>query len=145
MRLSFALAAVLLTTALPAWPQTPTDDTNSKLLNRFGTEIKGRENEPAGQVFRNVQYLKDVNAATPLAIMDIGYSRALGVSCTYCHAEQDFATDEKRPKRAAREMHVMHRSFNDQLRKMVNGETPADARSINCTTCHRGRAIPSVR
>ena len=36
--------------------------------------------------------------------MDVGYSRALGVSCTHCHDDQKFASDEKRPKRAAREM-----------------------------------------
>ena len=142
MRVTLTLAIVFLTSYLPARIQTPADTNNAKLIERFLAEIKGREQQPAGQVFKNVNYLKDDSAATLLDIMDIGYARALGVSCTYCHVEQDFSADDKRPKRAAREMQVMHRSFNEQLRKMVNSDRAPDARLINCNSCHRGRAVP---
>ena len=81
-------------------------------------------------------------AETFLVIMNVGYSRALGVRCTHCHVEQDFASDEKRPKRAAREMAVMHRMINGQLRQMQNLEPPPDKRSINCFSCHRGAIDP---
>jgi hypothetical protein len=40
----------------------------------------------------------------------------------HCHVETGFSSDEKRPKRAARQMAVMHHSINDQLRKMENLE-----------------------
>jgi hypothetical protein len=75
--------------------------------------------------------------------MNEGYSRALGVTCTHCHNDQNFASDEKRPKRAAREMAVMHRMINDALRKMQNIEIPPDNRPINCFTCHRGAIDPT--
>ncbi len=119
-------------------------DVNERLLKQLTERIKGRENDPAEQVFRNVQipWLKTVPAATLLGIMNEGYSRALGVSCTHCHVEEDFASDDKRQKRAAREMARMHRTINEQLGKMEHLETPATERSINCATCHRGAVSP---
>jgi formate-dependent nitrite reductase cytochrome c552 subunit len=66
----------------------------------------------------------------------------LGVTCTHCHVEQDFSSEDKRPKRAAREMAVMHRMINEQLKKMENLETKVEDRAINCTTCHRGAINP---
>ena len=59
-----------------------------------------------------------------------------------CHVEQDFASDDKRPKRAAREMAVIHRMINDQLAKMQNLELKPEERFINCSTCHRGAINP---
>ena len=108
-------------------------------------KIAGRENDPAEQVFKNIniQWLKGVPAGTFLRIMNGGYSRALGVSCTHCHFESDFSIDDKRPKRAAREMAVMHRMINERLAQMQNLETPSSAnRAINCSTCHRGSVNP---
>jgi len=74
--------------------------------------------------------------------MNGGYSRALGVRCTHCHADQDFASDEKRPKRAAREMAAMHWNINQTLAGMQNLDSPAEDRFINCATCHRGQVDP---
>jgi hypothetical protein len=115
---------------------------NARLLEAARSAIKGREQQPAGQVFKNVQFLAGVPATTLLVIMDVGYSRGLGVNCTHCHDEQNFAGDDKRPKRAARETQAMHRAFNDRLQAMTNASTPKDQRFINCATCHRGKAIP---
>jgi hypothetical protein len=74
--------------------------------------------------------------------MNRGYSRALGVTCTHCHVEQDFSSDDLRPKRAAREMAVMHRKINEQLKAMQNLLGEPDERAINCSTCHRGATNP---
>jgi hypothetical protein len=117
---------------------------NDQFVKTWSQRIAGHENEPAEKVFKNIQWLKNVPASTFLNIMDIGYRRALGVTCTHCHVETDFASDDKRPKRAAREMAVMHRSINDQLRKMQNLTTDSDKRSINCTFCHRGMINPNA-
>ena len=76
--------------------------------------------------------------------MNGGYSRALGVACTHCHVEQDLSSDDKRPKRAAREMAVMHKMINDQLGKMQNLEIKPEERFINCSTCHRGQINPTA-
>ena len=117
---------------------------NDGYEQQIAGRIASRKNEPAAQVFQNIQieWLKGVPADRFLLIMNQGYSRALGVRCTHCHVAQDFASDEKQPKRAAREMAVMHRMLNQQLRQMKNLDTPPDDRAINCFTCHRGAIDP---
>jgi hypothetical protein len=127
-------------------PQSPVDPnviaaTNDAFVAGVLLEIKGHEADPASKVFKNVQWLTKVPARNLLEIMNVGYSRALGVTCTHCHNENDFSSDEKRPKRAAREMQVMHRSINDQLSKMQNLQ-PRPDHFINCSTCHRGMINP---
>ncbi len=117
---------------------------NNRYVKQFLERIAGRQNEPAERVFKNIQWLKGVPAERLLLIMNHGYSRALGVSCAHCHVEQDFASDGKRPKHAAREMAAMHRMINEQLKKMQNLETKAEERAINCSTCHRGAINPMV-
>ncbi|MBW8879201.1 MAG: c-type cytochrome [Acidobacteria bacterium] len=147
-----ALCASQQQSADPKPQLTPTaparDNTNQEINDRYVQQvlqkIAGRENEPAGKVFKNVQiaWFKSVPAGRFLRIMNGGYSRALGVSCTHCHLEQDFASDDKRPKRAAREMAAMHRMINEQLGRMQNLETKPQERAINCSTCHRGAVNP---
>ena len=122
-------------------------DSIGEINNRFAEEvlkrIAGRENEAAESVFANVKVLKGVRAQVFVSIMNDGYAPALGVTCTHCHVLGDFSSDEKRPKRAAREMALMHRMINQELRKMENLATPpTQNRSINCITCHRGVVNP---
>ena len=128
-------------TPTPAAPLSPTQEINNRFVKQISESIAGKENLPAEQVFKNIQHLKGIPAGRLLRIMNGGYSRALGVACTHCHVEQDFSSDDKRPKRAAREMALMHRSINEQLGKMQNLE-PRPQRAINCTTCHRGAINP---
>ncbi len=120
-------------------PQQPADRqaTNDRIEASILEKIKGHEKEPAEQVFKNIK----INPH----IMNFGYSHALGVTCTHCHVETDFSSDDKRPKRAAREMAVMHHSINDQLRKMENLEQKGDKRNINCGVCHRGAIDPNAK
>jgi len=113
---------------------------NQRFLTDLRARIAGRENEPAGTVFANVDYLKNVPAERFLVIMDVGYARGLGVSCDHCHVTTDFASDAERPKRAAREMQQLLRSINQQLGAMKN--LRGEATSINCGTCHRGKTNP---
>jgi DNA-binding transcriptional regulator YiaG len=75
--------------------------------------------------------------------MDTGFNRALGVGCDHCHVEDRWEADEKRPKRAAREMMVLVNQINDSLQKLQEIDT-SDA-TINCTTCHRGYVKPAVQ
>jgi hypothetical protein len=75
--------------------------------------------------------------------MNGGYARALGVTCSHCHMTENFASDDRRPKRAARDMARMHWQINQELRAMENLATPpTQDRSINCATCHRGMINP---
>ena len=77
--------------------------------------------------------------------MDGGYSKALGVDCTHCHVETDFASDDKPPKRVAREMAAMHRRINQALGRMKELDSLPEDRFINCGTCHRGTLHPQKR
>ena len=122
----------------------PNQEINDRYVQQIAERIASRKSEPAAQVFQNIriEWLKTVPADRFLLIMNIGYSRALGVSCTHCHDDQKFASDEKRPKRAAREMAVMHHTINQQLGQMQDLKSPPDKRSINCFVCHRGALDP---
>jgi Photosynthetic reaction centre cytochrome C subunit len=136
--------------ATPAPAAAPAPDTvaafNARMVAGVLERIRGREDLPADSVFRNLRILGDVPARTFLAIMNIGYARALGVRCTHCHVMGNFASDAKRPKRAAREMAAMHRMINGELAKMDELATPkTENRAINCATCHRGAVIPQER
>lgn len=77
-----------------------------------------------------------------------GFTRALGVRCTYCHvgeegkplATYDFASDQKPNKERAREMYRMLGSINGHLKKI----DPSGDKRVNmwCHTCHQGRSRP---
>jgi hypothetical protein len=141
MRTRMAIAAVLLLAAVAAVSQNqPKEDPH---VTRLLAEIKGKENLPASQVFQNVTVLKTMPAGRFLRIMDAGYSRSLGVGCEHCHVEDDWAADDLRPKRAAREMAVMTSEINARLLKMENLDD--EESTVNCTTCHRGNIKPATQ
>jgi hypothetical protein len=99
---------------------------------------------------KNLQVLpRDTPMADVLLRMDI-MVEALGVQCGYCHRYEgpgnpanDFASDEKAPKNAARVMMRLDGVINGTLRTAMN--KPADAVvKVRCITCHRGRPIPDA-
>src|SRR5205823_1666475 len=66
--------------ALPAAPPAETQAVNELHVKKSLERIAGREKQPAGRVFKNVQipWLRAAPAETFIAIMNEGYSRALG-------------------------------------------------------------------
>jgi hypothetical protein len=131
---------------VPGATKEPTNqEINDAFVQKISKQIAGHEQEPAAQVFRNIQFdvLRKAPASRLLLIMNLGYSRALGVNCTYCHVEADFSKDDKRPKRAAREMALMHFSINQQLAKMRELDPNPQGHFVNCSTCHRGSVKPT--
>jgi len=132
----------------PVKPPAPSsEETNDRFVQEIASRIVGRELEPAGQVFKNmrIEWLKTTPARQWLDVMNVGYARALGVRCTHCHVEGDFSSDDKRSKRAAREMALMHWTINQTLGKMKDLKSGPDERLINCATCHRGATRPGDR
>lgn len=119
------------------WPN-PNQDLNDQIARAVAEMIAGRENEPAEKVFKNIQSLKGMSAARFVRVMNMGYSRALGVSCYHCHLGWDYSSDEKRPKRAAREMMAMNKTINEKLRSLENLEGKPEEHFVTCSTCHRG-------
>jgi len=72
-------------------------------------QIAGHENDPADQVFKNVQVLKGITAAQLVQKMDKEYATAMSWNCTNCHrfaARGDFANDTSADKRRARFLSV---------------------------------------
>ena len=78
-----------------------------------------------------------------------GFTRALGVRCTFCHvgeegqplASYDFVSDEKHTKLAAREMLAMVAAVNGtHLGKLEHRHEPPI--TVTCATCHRGVSEP---
>lgn len=122
--------------------QNPNQEFNDQISRAVAEKIAGRENEPAEKVFKNIQSLKGMPAGRFVRVMNMGYSRALGVSCYHCHLGWDYSSDEKRPKRAAREMMDMNRMINEKLRSLQNLEGKPEEHVINCSTCHRGHIDP---
>jgi hypothetical protein len=106
-------------------------------------EIEGREDQPAGEVFKNLEIFADMPAGRLVRIMEIGYGRSLGVDCTHCHNPLAWESDEKDAKNIAREMQDMVMKINFELLAEISyfkGRNPPAI--VNCTTCHRGEVKP---
>jgi 3-oxoacyl-ACP reductase-like protein len=124
--------------------QNPNQEANDQIARAVLERIAGHENEPAEQVFKNIQSLKGMPAGRFVRVMNMGYSRALGVGCLHCHFGQDYSSDEKRQKRAAREMMAMNKMINERLRSLKNLEGKPEEHFVNCMTCHRGQVDPNA-
>jgi photosynthetic reaction center cytochrome c subunit len=66
------------------------------------------------------------------------FRTALGVQCTFCHVQGDFASDDNPKKETARMMLTMAREINS---KFPDGAT---VRHVSCYTCHRGATTPAT-
>lgn len=114
-----------------------------KALKELRESIKGKEDLPSVKVWKNVQMYTQLPAGRLLGIMELGYSRSLGVTCIHCHNTEDYASDEKKEKLITREMAQMVGKINSEL--LANIEELSDRRAIvNCTTCHRGQKKPAL-
>jgi len=83
--------------------------------------------------YKNVKLLGDLPASRFLDTMTV-FSASLGERCEFCHAERDFASDEKKEKTSAREMIEMTHGINEQ--------TFGGRQEVRCYTCHRGAQKP---
>ena len=119
------------------------DDFNqAEALAKLREQIKGKEKEPAETVFKNIQTLKGFPAGRLLAIMELGYSRSLGVNCTHCHTPENWSSEDKNKKQITRDMAAMAANINNQMLKNI--KNIGEKAVINCTTCHRGQVIPAT-
>ncbi len=114
-----------------------------KALIELREFIKGDEDLPSSEVYKNIKNLKGVPAGRLLRIMEFGYSRSLGVTCTHCHDPSDWSSDEKKEKIITREMVNMTADINNELLSKI--KSLSDRRvAVNCTTCHRGDTKPAL-
>jgi photosynthetic reaction center cytochrome c subunit len=87
----------------------------------------------AGEVFKNVKVLKDIPADSLIPAMQF-ITASLGKECEFCHVQDAFEKDDKKPKQRARAMMEMMLAIN---RDNFHGH-----REVTCYTCHRGSADP---
>lgn len=116
---------------------------NAQQVATLMKQITGKEDQPSGDVYKNVKMFKAVPAGRLLKIMQLGYATSLGVKCTYCHVTDDWASDAVPEKQIARDMSAMAQTINNTLLKNISnlkGPNPI----VNCTTCHRGEQKPAL-
>ena len=96
----------------------------------------------------NLQALpKDISTKDLLATMH-GYEHALGVGCSFCHAEnpqthrRDFASDANPHKNTARIMIRMVNEINSKYLATADPDAAPQEARVTCATCHRGQSHP---
>jgi hypothetical protein len=87
----------------------------------------------SGDVFKNLKVLNDTPSDLLLPSMQF-ITSSLGVHCEYCHVENAFDKDDKKPKQTAREMMRMVEEIN---KTRFQGK-----REVTCYACHRGNPKP---
>ncbi len=92
----------------------------------------------AGQVYQNVKVLGGLGVGefTRLMVAMTNWV-APKEGCTYCHAADNLASDDKYTKVVARRMIEMTRHINSDWKTHV-----ADT-GVTCYTCHRGEPVPA--
>jgi photosynthetic reaction center cytochrome c subunit len=87
----------------------------------------------AQQQFQNIKVLKEIPADQLIPAMQF-ITASLGVECEFCHVQDAFDKDDKKPKQTARRM--MEMMFT------INQENFDGNREVTCYSCHRGSADP---
>jgi photosynthetic reaction center cytochrome c subunit len=87
----------------------------------------------AEEQFKNIQALKGIPADQLIPAMQF-ISASLGVECDFCHVHEKMDSDDKKPKKTARQMITM---MLDIDKNNFDGRL-----EVTCYTCHRGAAMP---
>jgi len=137
-----AAAAFAAVTSLVAQETANPAAENAKFVAELKAKIAGKEKAPAKEVFKNLKMFGDMPAERLLSVMEGGFAKSLGVSCTHCHNPAAWESDEKDAKQIARDMSALSRSIRDQLKAIdkLGIRNP----TVNCTTCHRGNTKPAT-
>jgi hypothetical protein len=109
----------------------------------LGNKKQEKKVQKAGQVYKNLQLLKDVPADQIIPIMH-KINDSLGVKCDFCHIiETDSAgkhvgweKDDKPMKGVARKMITLVNSINKR-EKILGGKA-------TCNMCHHGHPEPEL-
>lgn len=133
--ITFVFAVTLAVFALVRQP-----DANAQGGNPFDTG--GRDDKPAGEVFKNVQSLKNMPAGRLVGVMN-GWTKALGVKCNHCHTLGAWEKEDVPAKQIARDMVALTSRINGESLKEIKN-LKSERPSISCYTCHRGAVKPET-
>jgi hypothetical protein len=137
--LAYAVAIAAGLAAHQTREQAAAEQTSSEQIAALRSEIAGREAEPAERVFTNIQLFKGMPAGRVLLIMERAFVPNLGVECSHCHVEGEWASDAKAVKEVARGMWTLRADTQEQVRK-ISGSAQA---VVTCYTCHKGQPKPA--
>jgi len=137
-RIALCVSLTLASIAVAQEPPAPSEKPREQYLAELRASIAGREQQPAEQVWTNMQILQGMPAGRVLAIMQMAFSDGLAVNCTHCHVAGQWEKDDKEPKRIARKMWVLQREVRQKLGEIREGAV------VNCYTCHRGQTKPAL-
>ena len=108
--------------------------------------------KPGSNKERNLKVLpKDISNADPDSVME-GYSKALNVSCDFCHAESktikddiDYASDDKPEKEITRMMMKLTAAVNKDYFDYTIVYKAGETMAVSCYTCHDGFPRPDLK
>jgi photosynthetic reaction center cytochrome c subunit len=116
---------------------------NAPVSGETGGKHAAQDSNGAGQIavsqklaeeqFKNIQALKGMPADRLIPSMQF-ISASLGVECDFCHVHEKMDSDDKKPKKIARQMITM---MFDIDKNNFEGRL-----EVTCYTCHRGTAKP---
>ena len=101
------------------------------VLMMSGCGADRQPTDAAPSRFRNIVVLSGMTDEQIEDTMEI-WGKQVGLECTDCHVEGDYASDEKHEKETARQMYQMVQILNEQ-----NFFKPP-GRQADCFLCHRG-------
>lgn len=119
-----------------------------KYMNEVLASIKGKEKMEADSVFKNLKVIKgrsSISAEHLLWMMNWGWSKELGISCSYCHDVKNWASDTLPAKNIARGMWNMRVQINREILPRITGLNYENNPAVSCITCHRGKPVPSEK
>src|SRR5438128_589999 len=108
-------------------------------VSLFGQQQGGRGATPLPAA----KNLKLLAANTDIPFVMQSFNEALGVQCTYCHVQGDFAADTNPKKETARKMIAMVRLIDTSFPSSA-GVFPDGYHEVDCSTCHRGSVKPET-
>ena len=108
--------------------------------------------KPGSNKERNLKVLpKDISNADLDSVME-GYSKALNVSCDFCHAESkavkgdiDYASDNKPEKEITRMMMKLTAAVNKDYFDYTIVYKAGEKMAVSCYTCHDGFPRPELK
>src|ERR1700757_3937783 len=132
-RLQFiSLGAVLVSSALCINSGRAQSAANPQVANS-ATGGSASAPKKAEEQFKNIQVLKGIPAEQVFPTMQF-ITASLGVECEFCHVQNAFDKDDKKPKQAARKMM--------QMMFAINKDNFDGHREVTCYSCHRGSPHP---
>ena len=108
--------------------------------------------KPGSNKERNLKVLpKDISNTDLDSVME-GYSKALNVSCDFCHAgsktikdDIDYASDDKPEKEITRMMMKLTAAVNKDYFDYTIVYKAGETMAVSCYTCHDGFPRPDLK